>query len=188
MGFSWPSVSSVSLLCLLGTRSAISSSSSQYPTPSPCMCRLLSTVSWHGSLGSHTGQNSHLKRGNIPLYSVLIGSPRLEYSRYAWTSVFATEMLTAATIVQYWEPSFILSSVLFYIVTPLFLVFINSLRVSVIIQSPFYTNVDSIGYIRSISDISHRLDFRLARNVWRNSQSLTHAGTNNYHLPRGRYR
>ncbi|KAF3771209.1 hypothetical protein M406DRAFT_354729 [Cryphonectria parasitica EP155] len=50
---------------------------------------------------------------------------------YAWTSVFATEMLTAATIIRYWKASPFLTSIISYVVIPIILVFINTRHVQV---------------------------------------------------------
>ena len=53
-------------------------------------------------------------------------------NRYAWVTTFALEMLTAASITEYWGLDHIGIGVIFYVAFPVFCIVINSINVKVL--------------------------------------------------------
>ena len=53
-------------------------------------------------------------------------------NRYAWVTTFALEMLTAASITEYWGLDYVGIGVIFYVAFPVFCIVINSINVKVI--------------------------------------------------------
>lgn len=56
-------------------------------------------------------------------------------NRYAWVTTFALEMLTAASITQYWGLNHVAIGVIFYVGVPLFCIVLNSINVKVLTWS-----------------------------------------------------
>lgn len=125
MGCWLPFSCSGSSRSVLGILSATSSNFSRPRTRYSSTPTTLWTVIWPGLLDSHTGEYQ-------PLVCWGARSDQTYLSRYAWTTVFATEFLQAATIVAYWGPSPNFISTMFYIITPLVFVVLNCLNVKVL--------------------------------------------------------
>lgn len=53
-------------------------------------------------------------------------------NRYAWVTTFALEMLTAASITEFWGLDHVGIGVIFYVAFPVFCIVINSINVKVL--------------------------------------------------------